>query len=68
MTTRSLTDLVPVVPVVVLDDLAAAVPLAQALAAGGVPVVELTLRTPVALEAIRRIAEEVPEVLVGAGG
>jgi 2-dehydro-3-deoxyphosphogluconate aldolase/(4S)-4-hydroxy-2-oxoglutarate aldolase len=67
MTTRSLTDLVPVVPVVVLDDLAAAVPLAQALAAGGVPVVELTLRTPVALEAIRRITEEVPEVLVGAG-
>jgi 2-dehydro-3-deoxyphosphogluconate aldolase/(4S)-4-hydroxy-2-oxoglutarate aldolase len=67
MTTTSLIDLVPVVPVVVLDDLEAAVPLAQALVAGGVPVVELTLRTPVALDAIRRIRDEVPEVLIGAG-
>ena len=65
--TRSLTDLVPVIPVVVLDDVTAAGPLARALAAGGVPVVELTLRTPAALEAVRRIADEVPEVLVGAG-
>lgn len=64
---RSLLDLVPVVPVVVLDDLDTAVPVARALADGGVPVVELTLRTPVALEAIRRIADEVPEVLIGAG-
>lgn len=64
---RSLLDLVPVVPVVVLDDLDAAVPMARALAGGGVPVVELTLRTPVALDAVRRIAEEVPEVVVGAG-
>jgi 2-dehydro-3-deoxyphosphogluconate aldolase / (4S)-4-hydroxy-2-oxoglutarate aldolase len=65
--TRPLTDIVPVIPVVVLDDVDAAVPLARALADGGVPVVELTLRTPVALDAIRRIADEVPEVLVGAG-
>ncbi|MCR6032594.1 bifunctional 4-hydroxy-2-oxoglutarate aldolase/2-dehydro-3-deoxy-phosphogluconate aldolase [Nocardioides sp. zg-579] len=57
----------PVVPVVVVDEVAWAVPVARALAAGGVPVVELTLRTPVALEAIRAIAAEVPEVLVGAG-
>ncbi|WP_207619587.1 bifunctional 4-hydroxy-2-oxoglutarate aldolase/2-dehydro-3-deoxy-phosphogluconate aldolase, partial [Nocardioides sp. IC4_145] len=57
----------PVVPVVVVDDVAQAVPVARALAAGGVPVVELTLRTPVALDAIRAIAAEVPEVLVGAG-
>jgi 2-dehydro-3-deoxyphosphogluconate aldolase/(4S)-4-hydroxy-2-oxoglutarate aldolase len=64
---RSLIDLIPVIPVVVLDDVAAAVPLARALAAGGVPVVELTLRTPAALDAVRRIADEVPEVLVGAG-
>lgn len=64
---RSILDLVPVVPVVVLDDLEAAVPVARALADGGVPVVELTLRTPVALDAIRRIADEVPEVVVGAG-
>jgi 2-dehydro-3-deoxyphosphogluconate aldolase/(4S)-4-hydroxy-2-oxoglutarate aldolase len=63
----NLLDLVPVVPVVVVDDADSAVPLARALVDGGVPVVELTLRTPVALDAIRRIAEEVPEVLVGAG-
>jgi 2-dehydro-3-deoxyphosphogluconate aldolase/(4S)-4-hydroxy-2-oxoglutarate aldolase len=64
---RSLLDVAPVVPVVVLDDLAAAVPLARALVAGGLPVIELTLRTPVALDAIRAIANEVPEILVGAG-
>ncbi|MBZ5736059.1 bifunctional 4-hydroxy-2-oxoglutarate aldolase/2-dehydro-3-deoxy-phosphogluconate aldolase [Nocardioides sp. TRM66260-LWL] len=63
----SVLDLVPVVPVVVVDDVAAAVPLARALAAGGVPVVELTLRTPAALDAIRAIATEVPEVVIGAG-
>ncbi len=65
--TSTLTDLVPVIPVVVLDDVDAAVPLARALADGGVPVIELTLRTSGALEAVRRIADEVPEVLVGAG-
>jgi len=63
----SLLDRVPVVPVVVVDDLAQAVPVARALVAGGVPVIELTLRTSVALDAIRAIAEEVPEILVGAG-
>jgi len=57
----------PVVPVVVVDRVDQAVPVARALAAGGVPVVELTLRTPVALDAIRAIAAEVPEVVVGAG-
>jgi 2-dehydro-3-deoxyphosphogluconate aldolase/(4S)-4-hydroxy-2-oxoglutarate aldolase len=65
--TRSLLDVAPVVPVVVLDDPAHAVPLARALAAGGLPVIELTLRTPAALEALGRVAQEVPEVLVGAG-
>src|SRR5687768_13059953 len=64
---ESLLDLVPVIPVVVVDDLATAVPIARALVAGGLPVIELTLRTPVALEAIRAIADEVPEILVGAG-
>ena len=59
--------LVPVVPVVVLDDLDHAVPVARALVAGGLPVIELTLRTPVALDAIAAIAAEVPEILVGAG-
>ena len=63
----SLLSLVPVVPVVVLDDLDHAVPVARALVAGGLPVIELTLRTPVALDAIAAIASEVPEILVGAG-
>ena len=63
----SLLDRVPVVPVVVVNDLAQAVPVARALVAGGLPVIELTLRTPVALDAIRAIADEVPEILVGAG-
>jgi 2-dehydro-3-deoxyphosphogluconate aldolase/(4S)-4-hydroxy-2-oxoglutarate aldolase len=62
-----LLSLVPVVPVVVVDDLAHAVPVARALVAGGLPVIELTLRTPVALDAIRAIAEQVPEIRVGAG-
>ena len=57
----------PVVPVVVIDDPAHAVPVARALVAGGLPVIELTLRTPGALDAIRAIASEVPEILVGAG-
>lgn len=56
-----------VIAVVVLDDIASAVPLARALLAGGIRCVELTLRTPVALEAVRRIRAEVPEMLVGAG-
>jgi 2-dehydro-3-deoxyphosphogluconate aldolase/(4S)-4-hydroxy-2-oxoglutarate aldolase len=67
LTSDALLDTVPVVPVVVIDDLAHAVPVAQALVAGGLPVIELTLRTPVALEAIRAIADQVPEILIGAG-
>ncbi|MGZ6938952.1 MAG: bifunctional 4-hydroxy-2-oxoglutarate aldolase/2-dehydro-3-deoxy-phosphogluconate aldolase [Oryzihumus sp.] len=65
--TESLLDRVPVVPVVVLHDVAHAVPVARALVDGGLPVIELTLRTPVALDALERIATEVPEILVGAG-
>jgi 2-dehydro-3-deoxyphosphogluconate aldolase/(4S)-4-hydroxy-2-oxoglutarate aldolase len=64
---RDLLDLSPVIPVVVVDDAQHAVPMARALAAGGVRVLELTLRTPVALDALRRVAAEVPEVVVGAG-
>jgi 2-dehydro-3-deoxyphosphogluconate aldolase/(4S)-4-hydroxy-2-oxoglutarate aldolase len=60
-------DLAPVVPVVVVEDLADAVPLARALVAGGLPAIEVTLRTPVALDAIRAIAAEVPDAVVGAG-
>lgn len=63
----SLLDVVPVVPVVVIDDLAHAVPVAEALVAGGLPVIELTLRTPVALEAMAEVAARVPEILLGAG-
>ncbi|WP_309649597.1 bifunctional 4-hydroxy-2-oxoglutarate aldolase/2-dehydro-3-deoxy-phosphogluconate aldolase [Nocardioides sp.] len=63
----SLLDAVPVMPVVVIDRLEDAVPVARALVDGGLPAIELTLRTPVALEAIRVIATEVPEILVGAG-
>jgi 2-dehydro-3-deoxyphosphogluconate aldolase/(4S)-4-hydroxy-2-oxoglutarate aldolase len=62
-----LLDVVPVLPVVVLDRVEDAVPVARALVAGGLPAIELTLRTPVALDAIRAIADEVPEILVGAG-
>lgn len=57
----------PVIPVIVIHELEQAVPMAQALVRGGVTVLELTLRTPVALEAIQRIANEVPEAVVGAG-
>lgn len=57
----------PVIPVIVLQRVADAVPLARALVAGGVRVLEVTLRTPVALECMARIAAEVPEALVGAG-
>ncbi|MFG2158613.1 bifunctional 4-hydroxy-2-oxoglutarate aldolase/2-dehydro-3-deoxy-phosphogluconate aldolase [Streptomyces olivaceus] len=63
----SVLDLAPVVPVVVVDELADAVPLARALVAGGLPAIEVTLRTPVALDAIRAIAGEVPGAVVGAG-
>ncbi|WP_086825567.1 bifunctional 4-hydroxy-2-oxoglutarate aldolase/2-dehydro-3-deoxy-phosphogluconate aldolase [Streptomyces sp. NRRL B-24572] len=58
---------VRVVPVVVIEDAADAVPLARALAAGGLPLIEVTLRTPAALDAVRAIAAEVPEAVVGAG-
>ncbi|WP_019885899.1 bifunctional 4-hydroxy-2-oxoglutarate aldolase/2-dehydro-3-deoxy-phosphogluconate aldolase [Streptomyces purpureus] len=63
----SVLDLAPVVPVVVLDDAADAVPLARALVAGGLPAIEVTLRTPAALGAIRAISDRVPEAVVGAG-
>ena len=55
------------VPVIKIDDAKAAVPLARALAAGDLPVAEVTFRTAAAEESIRRIAAEAPEVLVGAG-
>lgn len=57
----------PVVPVIVVKKLEHAVPMAKALVAGGVRVLEVTLRTECALDAIRAIAKEVPEAIVGAG-
>jgi 2-dehydro-3-deoxyphosphogluconate aldolase/(4S)-4-hydroxy-2-oxoglutarate aldolase len=57
----------PVIPVIVLQDRAHAVPLARALVAGGIRMLEVTLRTPVALACIEAIAREVPDAVIGAG-
>ena len=57
----------PVIPVIVIDRLEDAVPLARALVAGGVRVLELTLRTPVALQAIEAIVQQVEGAIVGVG-
>ena len=57
----------PVIPVVTISDPQHAVPVARALADGGVRIIELTLRTDSALESLKRIATEVPDILVGAG-
>jgi 2-dehydro-3-deoxyphosphogluconate aldolase / (4S)-4-hydroxy-2-oxoglutarate aldolase len=57
----------PVIPVLLIDDVKSAVPLARALAAGGLPAIEITLRTKDALEAIKRVANEVENCIVGAG-
>ncbi len=65
--TLELATLGPVIPVIVLQRVADAVPLARALVAGGVRVLEVTLRTPVALECMRAMADAVPEAIVGAG-
>src|SRR5882762_5563957 len=57
----------PVMPVIVLDDVAHAVPLARALLAGGIRVLEVTLRTKAALDAVRALRAEVPDAIVGVG-
>lgn len=57
----------PVIPVLTIERAADAVPLARALLAGGLPAIEVTLRTEAALAAVRAIADDVPEVVVGAG-
>ena len=65
--TLELADHGPVIPVIVVQRLTDAVPLARALLAGGVRVLEVTLRTPVALEAMKAMIHAVPEAIVGAG-
>lgn len=57
----------PVIPVLTIETLDTAVPLARALVRGGLPVLEITLRTDAGLDAIRAVADEVPEAIVGAG-
>ncbi len=59
--------LAPVVPVLIVEDLAHAAPLARALSAGGLKALEVTLRTPCALDAIRAMVEAAPDAVVGAG-
>jgi 2-dehydro-3-deoxyphosphogluconate aldolase/(4S)-4-hydroxy-2-oxoglutarate aldolase len=66
-TTLDLVAFGPVIPVIVLDRVEQAVPLARALVAGGVRVLEVTLRTPAALACIEAIARQVPEAVLGAG-
>jgi 2-dehydro-3-deoxyphosphogluconate aldolase / (4S)-4-hydroxy-2-oxoglutarate aldolase len=65
--TGSLLGLAPVIPVVTIENPDHAIPVARALVAGGISTMELTLRTDAALEALRMVAAEVPEILVGAG-
>ncbi|MCM2475874.1 2-dehydro-3-deoxy-phosphogluconate aldolase [Rhizobium sp. CG5] len=63
----SVLKLQPVVPVLIIEDAATAVPLARALVAGGLKAIEITMRTAAALDAVRRVADEVEGAVVGAG-
>ncbi|SNR78194.1 2-dehydro-3-deoxyphosphogluconate aldolase / (4S)-4-hydroxy-2-oxoglutarate aldolase [Haloechinothrix alba] len=65
--TGSVLDISPVIPVVVLGDAGEAAPLAGALSRGGIGIIEVTLRSPAALEGVGRIRAEVPEITVGVG-
>jgi 2-dehydro-3-deoxyphosphogluconate aldolase/(4S)-4-hydroxy-2-oxoglutarate aldolase len=67
LTMRAILRQAPAIPVVTLQDAAHAVPLAEALVAGGLPVIEVTLRTPAGLVAIRAMRDAVPGAIVGAG-
>jgi 2-dehydro-3-deoxyphosphogluconate aldolase/(4S)-4-hydroxy-2-oxoglutarate aldolase len=66
-TIKEIMNVSPIVPVMVINNVEHAVPLAHALVKGGLKVLEITLRTPAALEAITRIKAEVPDAIVGAG-
>ena len=67
MNTLDLVSYGPVIPVIVINKLEDAVPMARALVAGGVRVLEVTLRTPIALRCMEAIAHDVPEAVLGAG-
>ena len=67
MSIREVVNAAPVIPVIVLEDVAHAVPLARALLAGGLTVLEVTLRSDAALPGIRAIARELPQARIGAG-
>ena len=67
MSTLDLVSYGPVIPVIVINKLEDAVPMARALVAGGVRVLEVTLRTPIALQCMEAIARDVPEAVLGAG-
>ena len=67
MKIRDLVQLAPVIPVITIEALDHAVPLARALAAGGLRVLEITMRTPVALAAIEAMRKAVPEAIIGVG-
>ncbi len=66
-TIKEIMNVSPIVPVMVINNVEHAVPLAKALVKGGLKVLEITLRTDAALESIRRIKAEVPDAIVGAG-
>lgn len=67
MTLDEIMHAAPVIPVLIVEDVAHAVPLGRALVAGGLPVLEVTLRTPVAMACIERMAHEIEGAVVGAG-
>lgn len=67
MTLKDILRLAPVIPVLTIEDRAHAVPLGRALVAGGLPALEITLRTPAAMDAIRAMAAEVEGAVVGVG-
>jgi 2-dehydro-3-deoxyphosphogluconate aldolase/(4S)-4-hydroxy-2-oxoglutarate aldolase len=67
MTLDQILGLAPVIPVLIIDNLADAVPLGRALVAGGLPVLEITLRTPVAMACVERMVGEVEGAVIGVG-
>jgi 2-dehydro-3-deoxyphosphogluconate aldolase / (4S)-4-hydroxy-2-oxoglutarate aldolase len=67
MSTLDLANHGPVIPVIVINKVEDAVPMAEALLAGGVKVLEVTLRSPVALQAMEQIAKHVPDAILGSG-